>query len=128
MPKHVMLSEKQRIFVDAYKGDAKAAAVAAGYRNPAVIGCQNLKKPAILQAIRERDDKIQARLDISGRKYLIATRKERQEFWSNTMKDTNLPLLLRLKASELLGKSEADFTDRLLITKPLLIIKDLTGE
>ena len=128
MPKHVMLTQKQRIFVDAFMGNAKEAAEKAGYRNPAIIGHENLKKPAILHAIRKRDDRIQDKIDITGKQYIIATRKERQEFWSDSMKDTSLDMQQRLKASELLGKSEADFTDRLLISKPLLIIKDLTGD
>jgi hypothetical protein len=68
------------------------------------------------------------KIDVTGKQYIIATRKERQEFWTKTMNTKSNGLLLRLKASELLGKSEADFTDRLLIAKPLLIIKDLTGD
>jgi len=127
MPKHHMLSEKQRLFVDAFKGNATKAAEAAGYKNPTVVGSQNMHKPEIIQAIRERDDKIQDKIDRSGKQFIIATRKERQEFWSDTMKDEKYDIQQRLKASELLGKSEADFVDRLVIDKPLLIIKDLTG-
>jgi hypothetical protein len=47
MPTAKVLSSKQRVFVDAYDGDAKAAAIAAGYLNPAVIGSQNLKSPRL---------------------------------------------------------------------------------
>ncbi len=116
------LTSKQQKFVDYYKGDATAAAVYAGYSKKTArdIGCENMKKPRIIKAIRDRE--------AEPRKKTIATRHKRQEFWSLTMDDKEIEIQHRLKASELLGKSEADFTDRIILTKPLLIIKDLTGD
>ena len=43
----------------------------------------------------------------------VATRQKRQEFWTKTMKDSNSNMGDRLRASELLGKSEADFTENI---------------
>ena len=39
----------------------------------------------------------------------IATRVQRQQFWTEVMKNPEASLADRLRASELLGKSEADF-------------------
>ena len=46
----------------------------------------------------------------------IATRMERQEFWTEIMFAKNEETLTRLKASELLGRSECDFVDRRIVT------------
>ena len=53
-----------------------------------------------------------ARLDAKTRQASIASRKIRQEFWTNVMQ-TAPSMADRLRASELLGRSEADFTDNL---------------
>lgn len=42
----------------------------------------------------------------------IAEKKERQRFWSGVMNDTSEDMKNRLKASELLGKSEKDFVEK----------------
>ena len=100
------LNAKQRAFVAAYAGNATEAARAAGYseKTARVQGSQLLTNPAIVAAIRERENK--------ALRPHIATREERQAFWTSVMKDAELDLNGRLKASELLGKSEADFTDK----------------
>ena len=41
----------------------------------------------------------------------VRNRLQRQEFWSETMISEDLDITARLRASELLGRSEADFTD-----------------
>ena len=46
---------------------------------------------------------------------LIATRQERQMLWTDIMRDSEAEKELRLKASQLLGKSEADFIDKKII-------------
>jgi len=43
----------------------------------------------------------------------IATRAERQAFWTAVMLDPKERTADRLKAAELLGRSEADFVERL---------------
>ena len=102
------LTAKQQIFVMEYLNDCNAtqAAIRAGYssRTAYSIGQENLKKPEIRQAIntamKERRSK------------LIATREQRQEFWTAVMTDTEQDMRSRLRASELLAKSEGDFTEK----------------
>jgi phage terminase small subunit len=114
----IKLTEKQRRFVDAYMGEAKGngteAARVAGYRGSdstlGAVAHENLKKPKIAAAIQERVDADP----------MIATREDRQRFWTDTMKDTGEDMKHRLKASELLGKSQADFIDRHEVTAKTL--------
>ncbi len=102
------LTVKQQRFVDIYDGNATDAARKAGYRgNDATlrnVGAENLSKPYIQEAIQTRETK-RNRED-------IATREERQRFWSDIMSDTEKKMSVRLRASELLGKSEGDFIER----------------
>lgn len=127
------LSPKHRTFVEAYDGDVVEAARIAGFNGAEQYlrqkGNELLRDPLILDAIKSRSRYI------ASTKKAIATREERQEFWTNLMfnKDPNaakggfdkngnplpedytpeVPISARLKASELLGKSEGDFVDRL---------------
>lgn len=100
------MTAKQERFVAAYDGNATAAAIAAGYspKTARCIGQENLTKPDIQEAIKERE---------AGRLgALIATREERQKFWTAVMGDEGQPMKERLRASELLGRSEGDFLER----------------
>lgn len=104
------LTAKQQRFIDAYTGNATAAAIAAGYseKTAPFIGAENLKKPKILAEIKSRET--------IRSTPLIASRAERQQFWSSVMRDKEQQMRDRLKAAELLGKSEADFVERQEIT------------
>lgn len=104
------LTTRQRRFVEAYTGNATAAAIAAGYseKTAEVIGHENLRKPKILAEIKARET--------IRSTPLIASRAERQQFWSSVMRDKEQQMRDRLKAAELLGKSEADFVERQEIT------------
>lgn len=97
------LTVKQRRFVEAYSGDAMAAARAAGFASRASAS-RLLGKPEIKAAIMARDK------ELVGTE--IATRRERQAFWSEVMRDQGENMANRLKASENLGKSEGDFLQR----------------
>lgn len=105
-----VLTEKQRRFVEFYMGQAAGnateAARLAGYKgNRAtlqMVGLQNLSKPMIRKAIDERVEADPA----------IKTREDRQRFWSRMMDDKEEAARDRLKASELLGKSQGDFVER----------------
>ncbi len=103
------LTAKQQAFVDAYAGNATDAARKAGYSgNDATlrqVGHENMMKPDIAAAIAARQE--------PARTARIATREQRQVFWSETMLDPEVPLSDRLRASELLGKSEADFLTKI---------------
>lgn len=101
------LTAKQQKFVDAYNGNATEAALAAGYsqKTAQAIGAENLRKPLIARAIRDRGEKEAAPL--------IASRQDRQRFWSDMMNNPKADPRNRLKASELLGKANADFTENI---------------
>lgn len=102
MPKK--LTEKQLRFIENYAGNASEAARLAGYppKYASRIGSELMKDPRIRLKIQERKTKCSK----------IMTREERQIFWTSIVNDETLPIETRLRASELLGKSEADFTDK----------------
>ena len=106
MPKKPLTVKQQR-FVDFYDGNATDAARKAGYKGNALtlgqVGKENLEKPHIKKAIQARETKRSASN--------IADREERQQFWTESMRDGEIDIKDKLKASELLGRSEADFTD-----------------
>ena len=96
-------SEKQTKFINAYDGtNLKEAASLAGlsYGYARIL----ITKPNILQEIRERSR--------AQNIPTIATRQRRQEFWTKVMEDQDENMRDRLRAAELLGKSEADFIER----------------
>jgi len=105
---------KQQRFIDFYDGNATKAAKLAGYTGNsntlAQMGDENLKKPKIIQAIKDREAK--------RNQSTIANREERQQFWTESMRDKETDIKDRQKASELLGRSEADFTDNTRISDP----------
>jgi phage terminase small subunit len=102
------LTTKQQRFVDLYSGNATEAARKAGYKasegSLRAIGAQNLTKLNIRAAIQGREKK--------RNEPHIASREERQGFWSDVMRDEKAKMADRLKSSEYLGRSEGDFLDR----------------
>jgi len=100
------LSAKQKRFIAAYNGNATAAALEAGYseRNAGKIGNQLMSNRRITAAIQAREAERIAPA--------IATREERQQLFTNIMRDTERKTSDRLRACELLGKSEGDFIER----------------
>jgi len=106
------LTLKQRAFVEAYCGNATEAALAAGY-SPNHAGSnidKVLKNPKVKKALEER-----ARSQISP---LIASRSDRQKFWTETMANPKVSMKDRLKASDLLARSEGDYIERREISGP----------
>jgi phage terminase small subunit len=101
-----VLNSRQRKFVNVYTGNATEAARLAGYSGNAntlhVTGHDLLRNPTIKAAIDAREKTML--------EPIIATRHNRQMFWTSVMNDKTVDLNVRLKASELLGKSQADFT------------------
>ena len=108
-----MLTAKQQRFVSAYNGNATEAMIAAGYsaKSAASNVDKILKNTEIQAAIQNRE---KARNSAA-----IATREERQSFWTAILRDPEAELRDRLRASELLGKSEGDFLDRMIDETPL---------
>jgi len=119
------LTLKREAFVEAYAGNATQAALAAGYspKTAHVIGHELLKKPEIQEAIQKRTGE---RLNS-----LIADREERQSFWTEIMRDRESDPKDRLRASELLGKSEGDFLDKIenrTLEAPSIVVSFIPGD
>lgn len=108
------LTERQRRFCEAYAangGNAMGAAKVAGYSKPqqqGIVVLESIRVAAALEELRKETTNA-----------AIATREERQSFWTSILRgqtpDGNgeLPKFAdRLKASELLGRSQADFIER----------------
>ena len=110
---------RQKRFINFYEGNATAAALKAGYSKKTAYssGDRLLKQVEILRAIENRINKKDNKK--------ILNREERQEFWSNTILDEKVDIHARLKASELLGRSQADFVERIEIKKDVeILLKD----
>ena len=118
------LTAKQQAFVEAYAGNATAAALAAGYskKSARVQGRRLITKDNVAKAIKEREAKRLAPT--------IATRQERQEFWTSVLRSEDEAMKDRLKAAELLGKSEGDFLERVemdMTLSPAAILEKIRG-
>ncbi len=111
------LSPREQRFVDVYSGNGVEACRTAGYKGNAnvlhVQAARLLRKATVKEAIRARTAK--------ESKAAIHTRQYRQAFWSKQMDDETATLRDRLRASELLGRSEADFTEKLEIKGELTL-------
>jgi phage terminase small subunit len=126
------LSQKRRLFAEAYAGDEVEAMQLAGYQgDPNYLrqkAQQLLKDPLVMEAIKDRSKYT------ATTKEAIWNREERQVFWTQVAKNKdpyarqeldkfgnpipeehkpNIPIQQRLKATEMLGKSEGDFVDRI---------------
>ena len=96
------LTYKQQLVVDHWDGNAAETAKRAGltYSYTRTL----LAQACIKNAIQLREQR-------ETRPKRIKTRQQRQEFWSDMMDDETKSDRNRLRASELLGKSEMDFGD-----------------
>lgn len=123
------LPEKRRKFVLAYVGEsagnASSAARIAGYAAPGEEGYRLLKNARILEAIEELQ--LATGSDSAS---MVAGLLELRAFWSRVVRGEEsdirivrdkegeqyledvVPIIQRLKASELLGKSQAAFVER----------------
>ena len=108
------LTEKQRRFCEAYSsngGNALDAARQAGYATPHPEGQRMLQKATIREALEKLREKTTTEA--------ILTREERQAYWTRVIRgderdaDGRPPAMRdRLRASELLARSQGDFLDR----------------
>lgn len=100
------MTPKQRRFIEAYTGNATEAALQAGYSSKTAYsqGQRLLKNVEVQEEIRSREEE--------RKNTLIAPREARQAFWTSIMQDPEEKTTDRLRASELLGKSEGDFLER----------------
>ncbi len=98
------LSWQQVEFVAAYAGDITAASAAAGIT--AKTGRRWIEKVEAVQrslAMRRESTKIPD---------LISTQQEREMFLTGVQRDRFQPMPVRLKALEMLGKSQGDYIER----------------
>lgn len=104
------LTVRQKRFVELYDGNATEAAVKAGYSQKYAnrIAAQLMDNEKIVDAIHERE----SNRDTTE----IMTREQRKIFWTEIARDSSRSIRDRLRASELLAKSEGDFIDRREIT------------
>ena len=102
------MTPKQQRFIHEYLADCNGtqAAIRAGYsrKTAGAIAEKLLKKAEIRKAIDAAMSE--------QKNALIATREERQRFWTETLRNEEEDMKHRLRASELLGKSFCDFTER----------------
>lgn len=104
------LSEKQRRFVEFYMGEAKGNATEAcrlaGYKGTdntlGVMAAENLEKPKIKEAIRERQENSPE----------VMKRKEIQMWLSQAVRDEEMLMSHRLKAVEILARSQGMFLEQ----------------
>jgi phage terminase small subunit len=117
------LNPREQKFVHVYEGNGVEAARTAGYAGGnvslAAQACRMMRKPEIRRAVALRIE--------SAVERFILTREERQELWSAIAIDTTIDASDRLKALELLGKSQADFTEKLEV-KGELTLEQLVRE
>ena len=103
------LTVKQKKFIQAYSGNATEAARIAGYKGNdatlAQVGYENMMNPEINSQVMKRQD-----LEIQR---IVMNRLDRQILWTELARSSSVEVKDRLKATELLGRSEGDFTEKL---------------
>jgi phage terminase small subunit len=113
-----------RRFAELYDGNGVEAARHAGFKgDPATLAStayRLLRNDEVRELISARSK------DVSILP-LIMSREERQELWSRLAVDPGVEPTVRLRASELLGKSQADFTEKLEVKGELTLL-DLIRE
>lgn len=108
------LTKRQAAFVAAYDGPGSGvrAARAAGYAGDdsalAVVASKLLALAKVVAAIKARGEDDLPRVA----RELIADRSERQALWTAILRNPSEKTGDRLKAAELLGRSEGDFLER----------------
>lgn len=113
------LTPKEQKFVHVYDGNGVEAARTAGYNGTnrvlAVMGSRLLRKPEVRVAVAKRTEASVERF--------ILSREERQERWSVMAIDDGVEHSDQLKALELLGKSQGDFTEKLEVKGELTLLE-----
>ena len=116
------LTPKQKAWIDYYKSgcDQTEAARRAGYKNPEVVGSQNIRKFKEFISCRE------AALEKSR----IADMEEINTFWTNVIRDPDVSLKDKLKASELRAKAAGGFLERVELSgkDPVKIVVDIPDD
>lgn len=126
------LTQKQQRFVDEYiiSGNATQAAIKAGYAKKAAYqtGAQNLKKPQIISALKERNTEIKSQKtmdmqEVMERLAAIARGEtvEQQVTNKGTVVEIEPKTSDQIRAMELIGKRYGAWTDKKEVTGGLEI-------
>lgn len=109
------LTQKQKKFADYYikTGNAEESAKRAGY-NARGNTTKLLQNTTISDYIKKVNEKIDDEK--------IADMKEVKMFWSEAMRNVNSELKDRLKASELIAKTNGAFLDKVEVTEKHIIV------
>ena len=125
------LRPKQKAFADSFAktGLVRESALEAGYseKTASEMGCENLKKPHIVDYIKELSKELDSEK--------IADMKEIKEFWTSIVRggyneeQTKDLLGNKIKASELIAKTNGAFLDKDRDTdKPIEIVIKSKGD
>lgn len=139
-PRTTPLSEQQRKFVEYYMGEAKGVGVVAAE----LAGYRGNRKALTTRAMRLlRSPHIRAAIDArAAASPEVATREDRQRFWSAVMRGDPMPQMTpegitverpasvrdRLLAAKLLGQTQGDFVERRENTvRTTMLVAHITG-
>lgn len=102
------LTVKQKAFCDYYlmSGNATQSAIKAGYSEASAYSTahSNLKKPDVIKYIQSKNKELD--------KKLIADMNEVQAFWAETMRNEEYQIDDRLRASDLIARSNGAYLER----------------
>jgi phage terminase small subunit len=117
------LSAQQESFAqNIFKGmNQTDAYIAAGYKARGASATSKAARLVINGKVSTRIKELAGEIKDDS----IADAKERQQFWTTTLRDRELDMRDRLKASELLGKAHADFVERSEVSVKGPIVVDL---
>ncbi len=100
--------------------DVVSASKMCGVENPEVFATKLMKKSSFIKAVEET---------AQSEDLLVQSKKQRQRFWGRVMSDEDVDPRARLRASELLAKSESDFVDNINVTfSPEVLLKRIEEE
>lgn len=117
------LNVRQKAFCEYYvaSGNATESAIKAGYskKNARQVGSENLTKPNIQEYIKQLSEKEEDKR--------IANMKEVKEFWTNILRDEEIKMSDRLKASEYIAKTNGAFLDKVEINGEMKVKNPFEG-
>lgn len=102
-----ILTYRERMFVKVFDGDMYAAGRLCGFTDKQVEKLMVTKR--VKDAISRKDTMVDPLSDETDRERRKA---ERMLFWMNSMQDKDIEMKDRLRASELSGKADGDFVEK----------------
>lgn len=100
--------------------DVVSASKMCGVDDPESFASELMRKESFIKAVEDT---------AQGEDLLVKSKKQRQRFWGRVMSDEHVDPRSRLRASELLAKSESDFVDNINVTfSPEVLLKRIEEE